>query len=332
MILEHVGAPAAKTLIVEDIQLEASAEFFGDASELLEVQAASLAEMHNLTIALARFEHKCITEAAAPELLEEGVKEFFAAAVEKIKEWAKRFMAWLGSMWTRLKDLFVKREDWLKRNEVALQKVTADQLKGLKVKLGKEVMNGNPDSELQGVLSAAENAIEMAKGDIPDAAPEKIKQTIRQRVEGKLKAYDEKKSFMKSAHDSMVGDEAEVELSPSDVKKLIAVALASFRSLDQLKYGKKISDTVIAQADAVARMAAAGKGEDTKQTNARLSVLREVSSEVQQMFAALSSALSAMNGQAMSALVKVASHGKVKAEGEAPAAKNEGTSLLAAFM
>lgn len=331
MILEHAGAAAVKTLVVEDIQLEASAEFFGDASELLEVQSTSLAEMHNLTIALARFEHKCITEAAAPELLEEGVKEFFAAAVEKIKEWARRFMAWLGSMWTKLKDLFVKREDWLKRHDIALQKVTAAQLKGLKVKLGKEVMNGNPDSELQNVLSGAQNAIEMAKGEIPDAAPEEIKLTIRQRIEGKLKAFDANKSAMKAAYDSIVGEEAEVELSPAGVKKLIAVALGSFRSLDQLKYGKKIADTVIAQADGVARMAAAGQGEETKKTNARLTVLREVSSEVQQMFAALSSALSAMNGQAMGALVKVASHAKVKAEGEA-AAKNEGASLLAAFM
>jgi hypothetical protein len=76
MILENVN---------NEHDLPASPDYLGEGFELADIQLDAMTEMHNLTIALARVEHKCLVE-SNQELMEAGIKEFFAKAVETIKK------------------------------------------------------------------------------------------------------------------------------------------------------------------------------------------------------------------------------------------------------
>ena len=310
-----------------DVDLYASDEFSGDAGELVEMTANALTESHNLTIALARFEHKCIVENTmygnGDNLMEGAVSEFFARAAKTIKEWWNKFVKWLGSMWTSVKDIFVKREDWLSRNKNAIEAKTDAELKSLTVKVGNVVagMSANYISIVTGTIDDCKTAVSAAESaDIRDSQSgasflSKLKDKISRN-------RGEKAEFGKIFKEDMIGnDETTLTLSSTLVKKAVAKALETFKALDSLKGAKMVADAALKTAEGLARM---DSGEH-KMVAERVKLINGVSPSIQAAFAQLSSALNTANSQFMSICVKAASAKKIEVQ-------NNSGDLLGAFM
>ena len=307
--------------------LEVSQNFLGDASELAEMQISAFHEMHNLTVALARFEHRCITESSSPTLIQEGVKEFFSSIGQKIKEWWNRFVAWLGSLWTRLRDLFVKREDWLKRNKVALLAKTDSDLSDIEIELGTNALStkyADKVSELINVCEKTLNGLQAAS--IGPKRPEDLKDMLL----APLKRRDAAKAIAKEIHDDLVGEKNEkTRLSKSLVAELVAGAENTYLALDRLKGAKVLSAGALKAAEGFVRMdpeRRVGDDGDAEKMKSQLQLIQAAGPIVQQIIAGTSSAISAANGQFMSGLVKAAG-AKAKSQ-----VQNNSGDLLAAFM
>lgn len=329
MILEHAAVLADdfnSSLFPSDL-------YVGDASELAEMAADSLSEMHNLTIALARFEHKCITESVSPEMLNEGVKEFFKSTGAFITKYWNKFVAWLGAWFSKIKDLFVKRQEWLGRNKAAILAKSDEQLKAIKVKLGANVANGGFSGAVKESINEANGVINMvASFDGAQQATagfiEKAKERLKKMFGGKAEA-----STASAVHDRLIGAEDEVELSKSMVGKLMASAEDSFKAIALMPAAKGVADSAIKWATALEGTA----GGDQEAANARVAAMKAVGPQVQSLFAGLSAAVNAGNSQAMGALVKAAGVKDPKAaaakpaEAAKPAAQTE-SGLLSAFM
>ncbi len=320
---------------VDNVELTASDAYIGDASELSELTSQSISEMHNLTIALARVEHKCLVE-NDESLLEGAVGEFFKKAAETIKEWWNKFVSYIGSLWTRLKDVFVKREDWLKRNASVIGGVGEDKLKGVKVSIGDKLADTNFAGIAGEAINAAKTSVEVgkfvSKGVDPRTALEKGKDSLL----GFMKARDIKKSVAANLHAEFIGESKETELSKGLVGKLLKVAQDTFKAIDQLKGAKLVADAAVKEAAGLAQV----NSEDAKEvTNARVAYLRGIGPDVQALIAGFASVVGAANGQAMPVLVKVAALAGKKEDKPAaaddkgaPSAKGETTDILAAYM
>lgn len=333
MILENY------TPDVADQELHASPEFIGEGFEFTELSVSAISEMHNLTIALARVEHKCLVE-SNDALLEAGVKEFFAKIVETIKKWWNTFIGWLGSMWNKLKDVFVKREDWLKRNSAAISGATDEQLKGMTANLGAEVGSVDYSAIAAKAIGEAKSVVGLATHLNKDAVADSrsFTEKAKEMLLSPLKSRDTKKSIAKNIYDSLVGESGEVTVTKGLVGTLVKTAFSTFKAIDQLKGAKMVADAAMKEAEGLVKV----EGGDKEIVNARVSYLRSMGPEIQGLIAGFASAVSAANGQVMPILVKVAAAaGKTekKADEAAAPAKDEkkdsvnaSTDILAAFM
>ena len=299
-------------------------EFNGDACEFAELTATALTEMHNLTVALARVEYKSLTESNTA-LLNEGVREYLVRAGATIKEWWNKFVAWLGSLYTRLKDVFVKRGDWLARNKGNIDKATDAQLAAIKGNVGEHVLG----TDFAGSAKAAVDAANRLIGDAQTVATSDQAKTFRQRatdvLKNALKNRIANASLSQAIQGSLVGEAKEVSLDRGMVGKMISVAENTFKAVDQMKGAKMVAASAIKQAEGMTRV----EGGDQAAINARIGALREVGPMVQATIAAYSSAIGTANGQVMPLLVRAAKAGGGAAA--APAATNE-SSLLSSFM
>jgi hypothetical protein len=330
MILENY-TPA---LAADDQDLQASPDFLGEGFEFTDLTVESLSEMHNLTIALARVEHKCLVE-SNDALLEGAVSEFFKKTVETIKAYWAKFVAWLGSMWTKLKDVFVKREDWLKRNASIISSVGDDKLKDMKATLGSKVVSGGKyAAALEKSIAEAGKITADVKVEVKAPADEKpFLEKAREALIGHLAAKDPKATPGARIHSGLVGESKEVDVNKALVGRLLEVAKDTFDAMGKMAGAKMIAAAAVKSAEGFAVTV----GGDKAAVNAKFAAIRAVGSEVQTTIAAYASALAAANGQAMPVLVKVAAlAGKEekKPEAAAPAAeiKKEDTDILAAFM
>lgn len=328
MILES-HTPAA---LADDMpELQASADFVGDASELNEITITVMTEMHNLTIAMARFEHNCLVE-NDQTLMEGAIKEFFAKGLAALAGYWKQFIAWLGSMWTKLKDAFVKREEWLTRNKSVIESATDEQLKGTKANIGKNVLatsvSGLPAKSVAAAKSLITEAINL-NGPVQD-----FKSKVIAALRSPLKSHDAKKSAAADIHDNLIGENAEIELTASIVKDLVGKAIDSFRAIDEMKGAKMVAESALKATEGNALMNGVSGDKDKEIINARINTLREVGTAVQTTITAYAGAISAINGQVMPVLVKVAGiAGKKEDKKEDKKEEvNAGTSLLSAYM
>jgi hypothetical protein len=307
-------------------ELELSENFVGDAGEFGELTNDALSEMHNLTVALARLEHKSLVE-SNQELLDEGVKEFFAAAAAKIKAWWNTFIQWLGSMWTKLKDALVKRADWLGRNKGVISGVDAAKLAGVKVKIGKNLLGSDFGGAARASIAEAQKLV-AAAGSVTPQDGKSFKERAMEALKKPLKVRNDKASLAKNIHDSLIGEAEEVELTKAIVGQLLAVAENTFKAVDQMKGAKIVADAAVKTAEGMAHV----EGGDQAAVNAKISALRDVGTMVQATIAGYSSAIGAANSMAMPILVKVAGLADKKDDKPAAEPQNASTSLLAAFM
>ena len=316
-----------------DSELRESPEYSGDASELVEIASSALTEYHNLSIALARFEHKCITESGdSTYLMEAGVKEFLAGAKATIVKRWKQFVQWLGSMWTRLRDVFVKRADWLNRHKADIAKKTDAELKSLTVKVGNVVAAGSGQyiAAVKNAIGECDNAVKSAASSSPEETTEGFIARIRAKLARAVGGGSAKPDSAQMVMHALVGDKEEtVTLTSAIVRGAIAGAEDSFKAIDQMKGAKMIADAAIKVAEGESRMG----GDEAKVMAHRIKMINAVSSTVQTTFAQLGSALNTANGQFMSICVKAAG-AKAAAAGAAaePASPVAEGSLLYRFM
>jgi hypothetical protein len=310
-----------------DVELVASDRYLGEEAEFTELSMTAMSEMHNLTLAMARVEHKCLVE-NDQSLMEGAVADFFKKAKETIIKWWNEFIAWLGSMYTKLKDVFIKREDWLKRNKAQILSATAEQLKDAKVSIGKKLFENEWASFPDQLIEEGRYIIAMASK--LEAGDRSFKDKATEAMMKPYKEYSRGKSVSKAMHDSLIGESEEKALDTSFVKTLVGVAEATYKAMDKMKGAKIVAEAALSAVKGNAMMS-----EDKAVVNARLAALRDCGSEIQHSYAALSGILSTANSQAMAGLVKAASAaGKNKAASAAgkDPKKNESASLLDAYM
>ena len=312
-------------LYADNTELYQSSNFLGESCELSELTTSALSEMHNLTVAMARFEHRCITESSDSGLLEAGVREFFKKAVDTIKKWWNQFTAWLGSMWTRIKDVFVKRSDWLGRNKAAVLALTAENLKGLRVKIGQNVIDTDWSGTAVKVMNEAKEVVSYSSSPSQLGSDDRSMLTrAKEKLMSPFKNSDAAASVAKRINDELIGQENEVDAVPGLVKNCVTAAENSFKAIDQMKGAKMVAEAALKEAEGLQRMS----GDDSKTMNGRIAFLRGIGPEVQSLISGYTAALNTANGQAMGVVVKAAA----RVSSKKPEVQNNSGDLLAAFM
>lgn len=327
MILEHTGLDEENKLDLNDVELDDG--IVGDASELIEMAIDSQADVHNLTVALARLEHRCIVENAGAEVLEEGVSEFFKRAKDTIVKYWKKFVAWLMSTYTRIRDaIFGPREEWLKKNEKELVKY--GHFNDVEVKVGEKVKGAK-------MAPYAGSADKLQVGALCQgyATSNQKREDLKKKLETTLLAGKSKdKSFAAALEEECIGAEHTVKIDGGLVKSMLAVAKETYSAAETFPHVRKIADQAIKLAEAVAAKSVDGaEGKPAKKIASRqVEALNTIGPVVQGYMAALISVNSRVNGAAMGVLVKALAAGRsAKAEGK-KAPKNEGVSALDAFI
>jgi hypothetical protein len=321
--------------------LEPSDDFLGEAAELTAITVDALNEMNNLTLAMARFEHKCLVESTSEYLKEEAEKSYFQTFKDFIVKWWNKFTAWLGSVWTNLKAVFGKRRDWLAANKSKIASVNAAQLKDVKVKIGANVLKPHGYAALaQASVKASATAIEKAAAitTIPEA--KSYKDSIREKLINVLGAggISSTETLSNGLNKNFIGAESEIELTPAIVSNLIKTAEDSYEALDKLQAAKSIANSAVTAAQGAVKMDATG-GKDL--VNARVIAIKDAGPVVQGIITAYFSVIGTANSQSISALVKAAA--ATKNEGEADKkrglennkpqdAKQESVGILDAYM
>lgn len=326
MILENFNPASAGVTTTDNVLVE-SANFVGDASELAELTMVSMSEMANLTLAMARIEHKASLneDGNGAALLEAGVKEFFTKRIESLKKLWDRFVEWLGSAWTRLKDVFVQRQGWLSRNASALAGLTNEQLKDVKASFGDAVTTSNFEGVVSESIKAAQKAVDDAK-NVAAGEEKPFRQRVTDAVTKPLKKRDAARSIAKNIHDSLVGEVKEQDVNASIVKAMLAVAKETYAAMEKMSGAKAVAQAAVKHAEGMAVV----EGNDKASINARLTALSDVASVVNATIAGYVSALGTANQQAMNVLVRASKQIEKKDDSKKPV--QESGSVLNAYM
>lgn len=309
--------------------------FVGEPHELIETAMESTASVHNLNLALARVEHRCIVENVGIDVLNEGVREFFTRMKETIEKYWRKFVNWLQETFERIRStVFGPRRKWLDDNEDELNKLSAFG-NDAEYKVGKRVGNSGATNIITKSVSSASDK---AMGAIDTwAANDALKpDDLRKQIEGIFngKPLEKDKTLAKSIDDYFVGEEETRKIDAAGVKKMITEAKNTFLAGEQLPELQKISAAMISKAEATQKMGAAALGksdEAGKKKSGR--VLEGISTAGPVIQSAISSyigIISKVNAQSMGYLVRALAAGRAE-KGNAKNV-NASTSLLSAYM
>lgn len=324
MILENYSGSAAAEEFVSGDHEQYMETVVGDPAELQEMTNECVSDIHNLTVALARFEHKCIVESAGEELLNEGIGEFFAKVKAKIVEYWNRFKAWVVQLVNKIRaTVFTPRKKWLdeKRAELA-----GASFKDAKIGIYSNMKPGKAGEAINKLGAKAVDTVKKAA-----AAYSTSKQPAEDlRAAFEAIAFSEKKkgeSVMAFIERKYMGKEVETKLDSALVGELIKIADETFKAAEQLPALQKIADGMIALANTELKPAA-GDGSDAKGAKHRLAeAMNVLGPMVSQGVSAVITLNSKYNAKAMSALAMAYSNRVGKKE-----AVKEESSLLSAYM
>lgn len=319
MILQNESTNGAAGVIANEFD----GTFIGDQCEVGQFVAECASDMHNLTVALARFEHRCIVESAAPEALNEGVKEWFDKAKTYIANLFKRFASWVTSMYERIRNaIFGPRLKWLEENEAELKKLS--DFGDAKIKVGDKLDSATFD-KLSGDKLGAE-AMKYANGK--QTAEEFRKQL---KAEFGITGDD---SYAVAFRKSVIGEEKETPISAALVTKMIAVVKAAKEAAEDLPSISRaaLANAGVAEHTAAKAAAAAAKdggktGDEIERSKRMLEGLQLAQSEYASAVNASISVFTAASKDAMSVLVRALHAGKHPAVKKAV---SESGTLLAA--
>lgn len=279
----------------------------GEPSEIGEMVNECAGDMHGLTVALARFEHKCIVENAGMFALNEGVKEWFIKAKDFVVRMWKKFVAWVKSVYERIRTaVFGPRENWLKEHEKELR--TFSKFGGEKVTLGNKLRKQfsvimDRSSKINVVSREAET---FAGGSQSEAD---FKSSVRAKLGNKTKDESYATTFRKE----FVGDDKEVALSSALISELIDIVKDTAAAIELMPNAQKKAEAEIGMLETFATQASRDEnlsGRELETAKRKIEGIRIAGTEYTSCLSALVELISSANGQAMRALVKAYSAGK----------------------
>ena len=122
--------------------------YTGDDTELLDIMVTHEQDMHNLTIAMMRAEHRSIMEGNTA-LYEEAEESFFKRVWNKIKEFWQKVVDFFRSLWEKISGLFRDREKVIKKNEEVIKK--AVESRSIKMRLPENFAKWDSNKEVDAV-------------------------------------------------------------------------------------------------------------------------------------------------------------------------------------
>ena len=122
--------------------------YTGDDTELLDIMVTHEQDMHNLTIAMMRAEHRSIMEGNTA-LYEEAEESFFKRVWNKIKEFWQKVVDFFRSLWEKISGLFRDQEKIIKKNEEVIEK--AAESRSIKMRLPENFAKWNSSNEVDAV-------------------------------------------------------------------------------------------------------------------------------------------------------------------------------------
>jgi hypothetical protein len=300
----------------------------GDPIELAEAAHDLLTETHNLTLAMARFEHSMyLSEEAEPvkeEKKEGAAKSFFRKIGNSIVEFWKKVKAWLIHAYESIKlKIFGPRKSWLEKNGGSIKGPYGDA----KASVGSNMKAGTLGQLFREMDEAATQMITAA--DKPGDDRGNLQSRVMAIYSNFKKNRSATESVSKGLDAHYIGDVKEVSITDALVSEMKAVAEQTFKNIDELKGAQKIADGAIRAAQGMAQATAPEKEKADRMRN-----IASVGPRISSMIGAATSTNSRANSMAMAALVKAHNAGGKGAKTEAPAAEkqNAGTSVLDAYM
>ena len=322
MILENFSG--AHAIEAGDDHLQYMDSVIGDPAELQELTNECVSDVHNLTVALARFEHRCIVESAGSELLNEGIAEFFAKVKAKIVEYWNKFKAWVINLVQKIRGtVFGPRKKWLddKRTELS----TASFKKDVKVGIYSLMKSDSPGLLINAMETASKKAAEASTkyGKKGFKTIEEVKTAVEDSL---IKGKKKSESTMAYLERAYLGKEVEVKIDGALVKNLINIADATFKAADALPGMQKIADGMIQVGNALLTPGANDSQEEKGEKHRYAEALNAIGPIVSQGVSAVIALNSKYNAKAMSALATAYSNRA------GTSLKNEGGSLLDAYV
>ena len=323
MILENYSGSAAAEEFVSGDHEQYMETVVGDPAELQEMTNECVSDIHNLTVALARFEHKCIVESAGEELLNEGIGEFFAKVKAKIVEYWNRFKAWVVQLVNKIRgSVFAPRKKWLDEKRTELN--TASFKKDAKVSIYSLMKPGKAEEAAEKLgMKAYQEAVKAAeKYSKSKQSTEDLKSALESAMMAGKKKGESAMAYLERTY---LGKEEEAKLESGLVKQLIKIADDTFKLADTLPGVQKIADGMIQVADAQLKPGASDSTEAKNIKHRLAEALNVVGPMISQGVSAMIALNSKYNAKAMSALASAYSNRAGTKLGE------EG-SLLSAYM
>ena len=324
MILENFYGSGTSMLVNEY-----EGTVIGEPSEIGEMVNECTGDMHNLTVALARFEHKCIVENAGMFALNEGVKDWFIKAKDFVVRMWKKFVAWIKSVYERIRTaVFGPRENWLKEHEKELR--TFSKFGGEKVTLG-----GKLRKQFSALMDRS-SSIDIAREAGTFASGSQSEADFKSAVRGKLGNKSKDESYATAFRKEYVGDDKEVALSSALISELIGIVKDTADAIELMPNAQKRAEAEIGLIETEATQASRDENLSGKQLEAakrKIEGIRIAGTERTSCISALIELVSSVNGQAMRALVKAYSVGKSNLkESTHYGAIGAGGNVLADFM
>ena len=140
--------------------------YTGDDTELLDIMVTHEQDMHNLTIAMMRAEHRSIVS-EDKSISEAAEASFFQRVWTKIKEFWAKVVSFFNALWTKITTLFVDREKWVGKNKDAINKGASKAKMSLPGKFkdwNSQVRINDAEKKAGRVFSEAQNAADKAAG------------------------------------------------------------------------------------------------------------------------------------------------------------------------
>ena len=98
--------------------------YTGDDTELLDIMVTHEQDMHNLTIAMMRAEHRAVVSEDMT-IAEAAEGSFIQRVWSKIKEFWAKIVSFFSSLWSKVTGLFQDREKWINSNSTAIDRGAA---------------------------------------------------------------------------------------------------------------------------------------------------------------------------------------------------------------
>ena len=291
--------------------------YTGDDTELLDIMVTHEQDMHNLTIAMMRAEHRAVVSEDMT-IAEAAEGSFIQRVWSKIKEFWAKIVSFFSSLWSKVTGLFQDREKWVNSNKLAIERGASNATMSLPANFAK--WNGadrissaqkNVDKMFTDVshkAKAAAGGAQAKAGGVGNVVMGRAKQVWNGILlkEFGVQGVDEKANYS-DVFNKAIGEMKDMSLGGGVIKTAMREATATKAAKIGLSQVKAAEKAALARAKAEAK--------DMKQAGAALNVINQKSSTVASFTKALHNTVIKMCNYGWAACRKAASTTKKVKEG-----------------